>query len=122
MLKPNVLATLLVSAFMTGCTAFKPLVCTITFPVQAFAEAGEDEDEGDPEEEFETLPPVVGIPAAVVLVPPAFACLAAMGAAGGAISGFVSDLNLILGHASLKDSLKSLPYPFRTNIRKEKDP
>ena len=122
MLKPNVFVIVLLAALAAGCTVFKPLVCTVSLPVQAILEAGEDEDEGKPEAQFETLPPVVEVPTAVILIPPAFAFLAATGAATGAVSGLVSDLNFILGHASFTDSMYSLPYPFRTNIRKQDDP
>lgn len=112
------LALLLSFVAFSGCTVTKPLVCAIGYPVRSIGEAARSDDE---DEKFERMPAVLAVLSAPVLIPLTFGALSVVGATGGLVTGFASDLNLILGHADLDDTRRSLLLPFNTNIRKQED-
>jgi len=104
---------------LPGCTVVKPAVCAISLPIGGLVEAfTEDKKEKDSEEQsFRPLPTFYCVVVLVAIIPPTFALLAAEGAGLGLLTGFMSDLNFLLGNASVEDSIKSLAYPARLNVR-----
>lgn len=113
-MKPSLLPTALVAATcLTSCTAVKPLVCTISYPVDNI---GERLDSPDDPDSHEALPPAAVLVAAPVIIPLRFLSEALIGCVGGLCSGFVSDLNVITGNFS--SPTRNLTKPFRTNARK----
>lgn len=95
-----------------GCTVVKPVVCALAYPIERFSARLESRDEDD---DYSELPPVATFAAAPVLIPLNWAYFTVYGAVGGLISGFVSDLNLITGHGSLRNSRATITQPLRTN-------
>jgi hypothetical protein len=107
------LLALPLGAVATGCTVVKPIVCTFTYPVDEMAESIAVPD--DPDDDHEEIPPPLVCVAAPVLVPLRFVGLALMGFAGGIVSGFASDLNVVLWNA--ETPWKNLTRPFHTNMK-----
>ena len=100
-------------AIACGCTVVKPLVCTFTYPVDVMSKSlSVPEDETD--DHAEIPPPLVCV-AAPVLIPLRFLGLAVMGFAGGFVSGFASDLNVVTWR--FEDPWTNLTRPFLTNAR-----
>ena len=104
-----------VLATLGSCTVVKPLVCTVSYPIDCMCERLDAVDDEDPED----LPPVLVFLAAPVLIPMRFVSEAAIGCVGGLFSGFASDLNVITAHCSSPE--RNLTKPFRTNARKDAD-
>lgn len=102
-------------ATLGSCTVVKPLVCTVSYPVDCICERLDAVDDEDPED----LPPVLTFFAAPVLIPMRFLSEAAIGCVGGLFSGFASDLNVITANCSSPE--RNLTKPFRTNARKPAD-
>ena len=113
-LRPLALASL--AACSSGCTAIKPLVCAFTYPIDEMRKSLAAPY--DHEEEYAHIPPPLVLIAAPVLIPLRFVGLAAMGIGGGLVSGFASDLNVIIWNFDVP--WRNLTRPFRTNARKPK--
>jgi hypothetical protein len=109
-------AALAAAALLPACTAVKPVVCTFTYPIDVMSENLSVPD--DPSDDYEDIPPPLLCAAAPVLLPLRFVGLALMGFAGGLVSGFASDLNMILWSA--ETPWKNMTRPFLTN-RKSPD-
>jgi hypothetical protein len=101
------------STLLGACTVVKPVVCTFTHPIdvmrRALAVPDDDDDHAD-------IPAPLVLVTAPVLIPLRFAGLAVMGFAGGLVSGFASDLNVITWN--FDHPLRNLTRPFKTNARK----
>ena len=102
-----------VLATLGACTVIKPVVCTVSYPIDCICERL---DAVDDEEDPEDIPPVLVFFAAPVLIPLRFVSEAAIGCVGGLFSGFASDLNVITANCSSPG--RNLTKPFRTNARK----
>ena len=92
---------LLLALALSSCTIAKPVVCSITTPVLFLAGS-------------HCLPSACRCDHSEGLGW-VFVGIAAVGVVGGLISGFVSDVNLILGHVDRRDACRNLHNPFRTN-------
>lgn len=108
----RLLFSFVAAAGLTSCTAVKPLVCTITYPIDNLRERLAAPDGPDSHEE---LPPVAVVVAAPVIIPLRFVSEAVIGCVGGLVSGLVSDLNVVTGNFS--SPARNLGRPFRTNAR-----
>ena len=103
-------------ATLAGCTIIKPVVCTVSYPIDCIsARLDAADDPPDPED----IPPALVLIAAPVLIPLRFVSEAAIGCVGGLFSGFASDLNVVTNNFSALD--RNLTRPFRTNARKHAD-
>lgn len=102
-----------------ACTVVKPVVCTFTYPIGVIAAdlSSDDDAEG---EEHEQIPPPLLCVAAPVVIPIRFVGLALCGFAGGIVSGFASDLNVVLWN--FDDPMKNLTRPFLTNMKEPEIP
>jgi hypothetical protein len=109
--RPLVLAALALLA--ASCTVVKPVVCTFTYPVDVMSEAFAVPD--DDSDDWEEIPPPLVCLSGPVLVPLRFLGLAVMGLAGGLVSGFASDLNVITWR--FDEVTRNLTRPFLTNAR-----
>jgi hypothetical protein len=100
MLRPRLLSVTFLATMAltsTSCTLTKPLVCAVTGPVVILGRSCDGLGCcGDPR----------GIVCVVVL-------LSAVGAAGGLVTGIISDIHWIAGDAS--DPTRNLGDPFATN-------
>jgi len=113
------IARLLVAALLApGCTIVKPLVCTFTYPVNVMREDLSVPE--DPADDYEKIPPPLVCVAAPVLIPLRFLGLAVMGFGGGIVSGFASDLNVVLWN--FDSATKNLTHPFLTNMKEPELP
>lgn len=92
---------LVLALTLNSCTIAKPVVCALTTPVLFLSSSP-------------CLPYGCHCRNAEGLAW-GFAAVAAVGVVGGLISGFVSDMNLILGHVDRGDACRNLHNPFRTN-------
>jgi hypothetical protein len=107
-------ALLVLLAGGAGCTVVKPVVCTFTYPVAKMAASLSVPD--DPSDDYAEIPAPLVCVAAPVLIPLRFVGLAAMGFGGGLVSGFASDLNVVLWR--FEAPWTNLSRPFLTNARK----
>ena len=90
-----VVASLMGAVLCTvSCTIAKPVVCAVTTPARALSEA--DGKSYSPEPNFCGL-----------------VAVSAMGAAAGLVTGFLSDINFLLGVAN--DPARNIHDPFKTN-------
>ena len=111
------LALLLVVLLMlppaTGCTVLKPVACGVVVPIAHVANRLDQDDDDD--EDYNDLPALVLLSVAPILIPLNYVYYTLYGAFGGLVSGFVSDLNLITGHGSFRNSKDTIFKPMRTN-------
>lgn len=77
-----------------SCTIAKPVVCVITTPAKALGEAGRSY--------YSLEAAACGLMA-----------MSAIGAAAGLVTGFLSDMNVLLGVAD--DPVRNIHDPFKTN-------
>lgn len=114
--QPRALA-LLILLTMPACTVVKPVVCTFSYPITNLRiRLAMPDDESKAHEE---IPPTLALIAAPVLVPLRFTCDAVMGFAGGLVSGFASDLNVLTWN--FDEPARNLTRPFRTNAKRPRD-
>lgn len=102
-----------------GCSAIKPVICSVTYPVRVFQSRLErtvDDDEDD--EDYNDLPAAFLIPAAIVLTPFHFAAASVTGVVAGTASRVVSDLNVLVGNAEFSWDDMNLQRPFKTNAKR----
>ena len=92
---------LLLALNLSSCTITKPVVCAVTTPV-LFLSGSNCLPSGCRCDHSEGLGWL-------------FVGVAAVGVVGGLISGFISDVNLVLGHVERGDACRNLHNPFRTN-------
>ena len=94
----SVTAVAAVAASSTSCTLFKPVVCAVTGPVLILGHVNPSGGCGncDPR----------GLACGLVV-------LSAVGAAGGLVTGIISDINWISGEA--EDPTRNIGDPFATN-------
>jgi hypothetical protein len=103
-----------IAALASGCTVVKPIVCTFTDPVDKMAESlATPRDES---EEYSDIPPTLVLVTAPILIPLRFVTLSIMGLSGGLVSGFASDLNVIVWNVDTP--VTNLTRPFKTNAKK----
>lgn len=95
--KRLVLATALLAAASstTSCTLAKPVVCAVTTPIYVLGNSD-----------------ACGCDARGAAC--AFAVVAAVGAAGGLVTGIISDINVLTGEVA--DPLHNIHDPFATNL------
>ena len=98
----------------TACTVVKPVTCAVTHPIFSIVEIWDEAGEKD-EDRHNELPTGVAVVEAVVLLPAFWVYKTAVGAVGGLFTGFVSDLNMIVGEASFDSSLDTILDPIHTN-------
>lgn len=121
-MRPRALA-LLLGSFLSllsapACTVVKPVVCTFTYPVNVMSEHPSVPD--DPGDDYAEIPPPLLCIAAPVLIPLRFLGLAVMGFGGGLVSGFASDLNVVL--FNFDHVTTNLTHPFLTNMKEPEIP
>lgn len=83
----------------SSCTLAKPLVCAVTAPVYVLGHGGANVGGGGG-----------GQPLLYGLV-----AVSAVGAAGGLVTGVISDIHYLCGHTD--DPTRNLWHPFATNVR-----
>lgn len=110
--KLRLAALAVASVQIAGCTLIKPVACAAVFPFQQFAKSPEP---GDPATKHSEMPTAGVIAAAPVLIPLKYVYYVSYGLVGGLVSGFISDLNLLTGHGSFRNSQLTLYKPMRTN-------
>jgi len=88
-------ALLAAASMTTSCTLTKPIVCAVTTPVYVLGNS--DSCGCDPR----------GAACGLAIV-------AAVGAAGGLITGIISDINVLTGEVA--DPLRNIHDPFATNL------
>lgn len=108
-------ASVTASVMLTGCTVIKPITCAVVFPFQQLAKSA---DSKDPTQKHSEMPAAGVIAVAPVLIPLRYVYYVSYGTFAGLVSGFISDLNLITGHGSLKNGRRTLCKPMRTNAIK----
>ncbi len=102
-----------VAALAAGCTVVKPIVCAFTFPIHEMSEdLAVPDDDGD---DYAEIPPPLVCIAAPVLIPLRFVAMSVLGFAGGLVSGFASDLNVITWNCEAPWT--NLSRPYLTNAR-----
>jgi len=99
--------------FASACTVVKPVVCSISYPIDVMRRALAVPD--DDKDDYADIPAPLVLVSAPVLVPLRFLGLSVMGIGGGLVSGFASDLNIITWN--FDHPLRNLTDPFRTNAR-----
>jgi len=103
-----------VATLACGCTLVKPVVCTFTYPIDEMsASLAAPHDDS---EDYAQIPPPLLFATAPILIPLRFVTLSIMGAAGGLVSGFATDLNVVIWN--FDHPLENLSRPFRTNAKK----
>jgi hypothetical protein len=102
------------AAGAAGCTVVKPVVCAFTYPVDKMAESLATPR--DASEDYADIPPTLVLVTAPILIPLRFLTLSVMGVAGGLVSGFASDLNVIVWNVDTP--VTNLTRPFKTNAKK----
>lgn len=108
--------------FAIGCTAVKPLACAVVYPTAVIVHDWNTTDDEEAEsEEYNDLPPAAILAVAPILIPLRFAYLTVNSAVAGVVSGFVSDLNLITGHASFETTMDTICVPLKTNAMEPDD-
>jgi len=107
------LSGLALAMVLSSCTALKPVVCAFTYPIDVMSDSVAVPE--DDEDDYAEIPPPLIIATAPILIPLRFVSLSVMGIAGGLVSGFASDLNMILWNAD--KPWTNLSRPFHTNAR-----
>lgn len=106
---------LALTAVASSCTVVKPLACALVYPVHEFGKRLKHDAN---EDEHSDLPAAGVIVAAPVLIPLNYVYYTLYGAVGGLVSGVVSDLNMIVGHGTLRTSRQTIFQPLKTNAVK----
>ena len=99
-----------------GCSVTKPIACAALYPPARVAGRVLDADSAGAEgESHNDLPTPALVIAAPVLVPLNYIHWLLHGTVAGLVSGVVSDLNMLTGHATWESSLSTLLRPLKTN-------
>lgn len=113
---PRPLAGLALALLLgSSCTVVKPVTCALVHPVRGVAELVEEA--ADTPEEPDDLPTAGALVEVPVILPVFLVYKSFVGAVGGLVSGLVSDLNVVTGHASWDRTVENLTRPGKTNAR-----
>ena len=83
-------------------------------PLAIAADLGDSDDDPD-DDDHNDIPTIVSIPVILVLLPARYVHDTLKGVVFGVASGFVSDLNILTGNASVATTLGTILIPFKTN-------
>lgn len=105
----------------SSCTIVKPVACAIVYPAVSVIRLFEDADRNDrSKDEYKGTPGGLAIVELSLLLPVFYAYKTAVGLLGGLFTGFVSDLNIVTGNATMTGTFETILNPRHVNQRRRK--